>query len=150
MADKEMPQYQADNRHFLPLKNSNPLIKQLLSQQIGAEQYRLHEKYQSLLLKVLPPAWQHQIYFDRIEKGEWHLIVASNEAAFKLRFLQQEISQALNQYLEKPARLRIHIEPQLWQRLPQTRRPIQVKSARQYSEAEAQDAINYFLKRRKK
>lgn len=145
MSSKETPQYEADKRRFLPLKNSNPLIKQLLSQQMGSQHYHLHEKYQGLLLKVLPPAWRHQVYFEKIEKGEWHLLVANSEAAFKLRFLHNEISQALNQYLSKPIRLRIHVQPNLWQIIPQTRRPIAVKSARAYTEAEAEQSIKRFL-----
>lgn len=145
MSLKENPQYDAHNRKFFPLKNSAPLTKQLLSLQMGRESYQLHQHYQGLLLKVLPPSWQHKIYFERIEKGQWHLLVGNNEDAFKLRFLQNEISQALNQYLNQSAQLRIHVQPMLWQIIPQTRRPIHIKSARHYDEKQAEQAIKQGL-----
>lgn len=145
MSLKEYPQYHAENRHFFPLKNSASLAKQLLRGQMGQHNYQLHEHYQGLLLKVLPPSWQHKVYFERIEKGEWHLLVANNEDAFKLRFLQSEITQALNQHLNQAARLRIHIQPSLWQLIPQTRRPIHVKNARSYTEEQAKLSIKQRL-----
>lgn len=85
------------------------------------KQYRL----QPIMRECLPQAWLDDIYIGNLAQGKWHLMVADNATAYRLRFLSSEIEAKLAKKLPYPPKLHIIIEPAL----AQMRNPASKKSA---------------------
>ncbi len=145
----EKPQIAPRNRSNVPLEKSHPLLQQLIEKELLHQPaQKIHHRYQGLLSSCLPDYWHHRVFFRSISSGCWHLCVATQADAFKLRFLLPEVNERLNQHLTNPTKLKIHVNPDLWKCIPQTRRAIKVKSARHFSSQEAETIIKNFGKNR--
>lgn len=147
---KEYPQYQAQNRYHYPLKPCQNLIQRTLYSLSDSEErkkFKNKQYYQKLIDEKLRPNLRHRVYFSEIKNGIWQLWVSNSKDAYALRFLLPLLSEELGKHLPKAPKLAIRIEPMLWKIIPQTRKKIHYKKAREFTPEEAKKSVLLFLER---